>query len=136
MRIWHVWALAATLAASVAPSAQQGGTPTPERDFLSRVRRLTVEGKRAGEGHFFAPFVQEFTFEDQTFLVRERSGLAHHRSAPVGGRGGSSGRGALVLDTEAKRADSPACGIRLLCTAYMPSSRRCKPTDNVSYARY
>src|SRR6266496_2436358 len=31
----------------------QAGTPTyQERDFLSRVRRLTVEGRRAGEGYW------------------------------------------------------------------------------------
>jgi Tol biopolymer transport system component len=30
----------------------QGDLPHQERDFLSRVRRLTVEGKRAGEGYW------------------------------------------------------------------------------------
>src|SRR5437763_16247930 len=32
----------------------QGAAPYQERDFLSRVRRLTVEGKRAGEGYWSA----------------------------------------------------------------------------------
>ena len=34
-----------------APSAQ---SPSPEREFLSRTRRLTVEGRRAGEGYWSA----------------------------------------------------------------------------------
>ena len=33
------------------PSAQ---SPSPEREFLSRIRRLTVEGRRAGEGYWSA----------------------------------------------------------------------------------
>ena len=41
----------AVLASS--PAAQQQTTGgSPERDFLSRVRRLTVEGRRAGEGYW------------------------------------------------------------------------------------
>ena len=40
-----VAALTAGLAAQTAPTYQ-------ERDFLSRVRRLTVEGRRAGEGYW------------------------------------------------------------------------------------
>ena len=40
----------ATIAASVATIAAQA--PAGERDLLSRVRRLTVEGKRAGEGYW------------------------------------------------------------------------------------
>src|SRR5437660_12575067 len=32
----------------------QAGTTYQERDFLTRVRRLTVEGKRAGEGYWSA----------------------------------------------------------------------------------
>ena len=41
----------ATAAAAVS-TAQQAGAPNAERDFLSRVRRLTVEGRRAGEGYW------------------------------------------------------------------------------------
>jgi Tol biopolymer transport system component len=33
-------------------TAQQPAPPNQEREFLSRVRRLTVEGKRAGEGYW------------------------------------------------------------------------------------
>ena len=43
--------LIATLAA--APGAQAPAS-SPEREFLSRIRRLTVEGRRAGEGYWSA----------------------------------------------------------------------------------
>lgn len=43
-------ALVATLAAL--PAQQAGSDANPERQFLSRVRRLTVEGRRAGEGYW------------------------------------------------------------------------------------
>jgi Tol biopolymer transport system component len=39
-------------AAAVAAQALQPAASYSERDFLSRVRRLTVEGKRAGEGYW------------------------------------------------------------------------------------
>jgi Tol biopolymer transport system component len=42
--------LTASQLAAVAP--QEGRAPLGERDFLSRVRRLTVEGRRAGEGYW------------------------------------------------------------------------------------
>jgi Tol biopolymer transport system component len=50
--------LAVLLAA--APQAQE----TAERDFLSRVRRLTVEGRRAGEG-YWAPDGQRIVFQSE-----------------------------------------------------------------------
>src|SRR5687767_10402908 len=37
---------------------------TPERDFLSRVRRLTVEGRRAGEG-YWAPDGKRLVFQSE-----------------------------------------------------------------------
>lgn len=40
------------LALLVSPLVAQQPAPFQERDFLSRVRRLTVEGKRAGEGYW------------------------------------------------------------------------------------
>src|SRR4051812_35727811 len=43
--------VAAPLVSSVAIGGQEP-PPYQERDFLSRVRRLTVEGKRAGEGYW------------------------------------------------------------------------------------
>ena len=51
----------------VAPLASQSTTPAPsyeERDFLSRVRRLTVEGKRAGEG-YWAPDGKRLVFQSE-----------------------------------------------------------------------
>jgi Tol biopolymer transport system component len=49
-------ASAGTLAVSGAAGAAQQppAAQTPERDFLSRVRRLTVDGRRAGEGYWSA----------------------------------------------------------------------------------
>jgi Tol biopolymer transport system component len=44
--------LALVVAMSVNPIMAQQAPPSPERDFLSRVRRLTVEGRRAGEGYW------------------------------------------------------------------------------------
>jgi len=38
--------------------------PTPERDFLSRIRRLTVEGRRAGEG-YWAPDGKSLVFQSE-----------------------------------------------------------------------
>jgi Tol biopolymer transport system component len=57
-------ALAAHLlfAGSAALPAQE--TPSPERQFLSRVRRLTVEGRRAGEG-YFSPDGQKLVFQSE-----------------------------------------------------------------------
>jgi Tol biopolymer transport system component len=40
------------LALAIAPLAAQQPTPNQERDFLTRIRLLTVEGKRAGEGYW------------------------------------------------------------------------------------
>ncbi|MGE3403916.1 MAG: hypothetical protein AB7K63_15080 [Vicinamibacterales bacterium] len=48
--------LAATLAAQAPPS--------PERDFLSRVRRLTIEGRRAGEG-YWSPDGSRLVFQSE-----------------------------------------------------------------------
>ena len=43
----------------------QAGTPSyQERDFLSRVRRLTVEGKRAGEG-YWSPDGKKLVFQSE-----------------------------------------------------------------------
>ena len=69
MRIWHVSALAMTLALSVSPTAQQSGAATPERDFLSRVRRLTVEGRRAGEG-YWSPDGSRLVFQSERHRQR------------------------------------------------------------------
>ena len=50
-----------------ASGSGQGATPTAsnqERDFLSRVRRLTVEGRRAGEG-YWSPDGQRLVFQSE-----------------------------------------------------------------------
>ncbi len=44
--------IALILALIVAPLAAQQPASYQERDFLTRIRRLTVEGKRAGEGYW------------------------------------------------------------------------------------
>jgi len=44
--------------------AQQPSPPNRERDFLSRVRRLTVEGKRAGEG-YWSPDGKRLVFQSE-----------------------------------------------------------------------
>ena len=53
----------AALLMLIAASAVQAQAPT-ERDFLSRVRRLTVEGKRAGEG-YWAPDGKRLVFQSE-----------------------------------------------------------------------
>ena len=45
-------AIVLTVLVAVAVTSAQDAAPNQERSFLSRVRRLTVEGKRAGEGYW------------------------------------------------------------------------------------
>ena len=47
---------------AVLPAAAQA--PNPESNFLTRVRRLTVEGRRAGEG-YFSPDGQKLVFQSE-----------------------------------------------------------------------
>jgi Tol biopolymer transport system component len=49
---------------SFAALEQQSAPATQERNFLSRVRRLTVEGKRAGEG-YWAPDGKRLVFQSE-----------------------------------------------------------------------
>jgi Tol biopolymer transport system component len=44
--------------------AQSASATTPERDFLSRIRRLTVEGRRAGEG-YWSPDGRRLVFQSE-----------------------------------------------------------------------
>src|SRR5688572_27891098 len=63
----HVVVLAAFVAGLMGSTALrgQGAAPaTPERDFLSRIRRLTVEGRRAGEG-YWAPNGRSLVFQSE-----------------------------------------------------------------------
>ena len=53
--------LLALLVGLAAPVAQ---TPSPEREFLSGVRRLTVEGRRAGEG-YWSPDGNRLVFQSE-----------------------------------------------------------------------
>src|SRR3954468_1946751 len=68
MRSLHAVAAAAVLVTVVqlgASALQQGSTPAlQERDFLTRIRRLTVEGKRAGEG-YWAPDGKRLVFQSE-----------------------------------------------------------------------
>jgi Tol biopolymer transport system component len=45
-------------------AAGQGASRTPETDFLSRIRRLTVEGRRAGEG-YWSPDGKRLVFQSE-----------------------------------------------------------------------
>jgi Tol biopolymer transport system component len=55
----------AVVAALGAPAVHQSTTTTyQERDFLSRVRRLTVEGRRAGEG-YWSPDGKRIVFQSE-----------------------------------------------------------------------
>ena len=54
--------IASAIAAAQTPSAPAAGTP--ERDFLSRIRRLTVEGRRAGEG-YWSPDGKRLVFQSE-----------------------------------------------------------------------
>ena len=48
----------------IAPLAAQQPTAHQERDFLSRIRRLTVEGRRAGEG-YWSPDGKRLVFQSE-----------------------------------------------------------------------
>ena len=44
--------------------SQTASGPSPERDFLTRIRRLTVEGRRAGEG-YWSPDGRRLVFQSE-----------------------------------------------------------------------
>src|SRR5580700_12269654 len=60
----------ALAAAGLQPAAQQSAALQPvaqqyqERDFLTRIRRLTVEGKRSGEG-YWSPDGKRLVFQSE-----------------------------------------------------------------------
>src|SRR5436309_7021093 len=54
----------ALLAAMLVPFVQSDGQSYQERDFLARVRRLTVEGRRAGEG-YWSPDGKRIVFQSE-----------------------------------------------------------------------
>ena len=49
---------------AVVSVAGQAQPPSQERNFLSRIRRLTVEGKRAGEG-YWSPDGKRLVFQSE-----------------------------------------------------------------------
>jgi Tol biopolymer transport system component len=64
MRSPAVLLAAALTAAAPGAQAPEPAAPNHERDFLSRVRRLTVEGRRAGEG-YWAPDGRRLVFQSE-----------------------------------------------------------------------
>jgi Tol biopolymer transport system component len=54
----------AALGAAMAAQAPASGAPNHEADFLSRIRRLTVEGRRAGEG-YWSPDGKQLVFQSE-----------------------------------------------------------------------
>ncbi len=56
--------LALILFSSLSVAALQTPAQTTERDFLSRIRRLTVEGRRAGEG-YWSPDGRRLVFQSE-----------------------------------------------------------------------
>ena len=60
----HAARTAPILAVLVASLSAQQPAPNQERDFLSRIRRLTVEGKRAGEG-YWSPDGKRIVFQSE-----------------------------------------------------------------------
>lgn len=57
-------ALATAVVTLTVASAQQPATQYQERDFLSRTRRLTVDGRRSGEG-YFSPDGKRMVFQSE-----------------------------------------------------------------------
>ena len=67
MTVFRAAMVAALLAAPVFTSSMRGvqdASAYQERDFLTRVRRLTVEGKRAGEG-YWSPDGKRLVFQSE-----------------------------------------------------------------------
>src|SRR5437868_4797810 len=66
MRRIRICAVAACIAASplIGSAGQPPAAPNQEREFLSRVRRLTVEGRRAGEG-YWSPDGKRLVFQSE-----------------------------------------------------------------------
>jgi Tol biopolymer transport system component len=60
----QIWAAAALAAAANIVVAAQAPSPARESDFLSRIRRLTVEGRRAGEG-YWSPDGKRMVFQSE-----------------------------------------------------------------------
>jgi len=83
--------LAAGILAMVLPSLLAQAAPS-ERDFLSRIRRLTIEGRRAGEG-YWSPDGRQLVFQSerepgnpfyQIYLMDMETGNATRMSPGLG----------------------------------------------------
>jgi len=59
-----LWLALAAAPALIAAPVQVTPQPLAERDFLSRIRRLTVEGRRAGEG-YWSPDGKRLVFQSE-----------------------------------------------------------------------
>jgi Tol biopolymer transport system component len=59
-----LWLTLTAAPALIAASVQVTPQPLAERDFLSRIRRLTVEGRRAGEG-YWSPDGRRLVFQSE-----------------------------------------------------------------------
>jgi Tol biopolymer transport system component len=64
MKLFRLALASAVLFTPVLPSGQAAPTTYQERDFLSRIRRLTVEGRRAGEG-YWSPDGKRLVFQSE-----------------------------------------------------------------------
>src|SRR6188474_2398771 len=63
-RVSSLLAASVVMVAAVVSVAGQAQPASQERNFLSRVRRLTVEGKRAGEG-YWSPDGKRLVFQSE-----------------------------------------------------------------------
>jgi Tol biopolymer transport system component len=63
-RVSRVLAASIVIFVAVVSVAGQTAPPSQERNFLSRIRRLTVEGKRAGEG-YWSPDGKRLVFQSE-----------------------------------------------------------------------
>jgi Tol biopolymer transport system component len=64
MKTWRVLAVILGIVGPAVLAQQAPAPPSPERDFLSRIRRLTVEGRRAGEG-YWSPDGKRLVFQSE-----------------------------------------------------------------------
>src|SRR5712671_1438120 len=64
MKVLRLGIVIGLIAGPVIAQQQQAGPAYQERDFLSRVRRLTVEGRRSGEG-YWSPDGKRLVFQSE-----------------------------------------------------------------------
>src|SRR5687768_12657869 len=64
MKTWRVLAIVLGIISPGVLAQQAASQPNLERDFLTRIRRLTVEGRRAGEG-YWSPDGKRLVFQSE-----------------------------------------------------------------------